>query len=76
MLLWWIMTSHLSACNLKCSPPRHLCVLHAVPDLQAVFNFIIAWTLMLGPLMFADRKAARVPRKFTLWVASMVSQRC
>jgi hypothetical protein len=41
--------------------------------LQALFNFVIAWSLMLGPLMFADRKAANVPRKWPLYIGTLVS---
>jgi hypothetical protein len=41
--------------------------------LQALFNVVIAWSLMLGPLMFSDRKAANVPRKWPLYIGSLVS---
>ncbi len=44
--------------------------------LQAVFNFVNAWSLMLGPLMFADRKAANVPKKLPLWIGTMVRPPC
>lgn len=43
---------------------------------QALFNFVIAWSLMLGPLMFADRKAANVQRKWPLFIGTLVGPAC
>ena len=37
-----------------------------------VFNFVIAWSLMLWPLMLADRKGAAVKDRFPLWLGTMV----
>lgn len=46
---------------------------HTMP-LQALFNVVIAWSLMLGPLMLSDRKAANVPRKWPLYIGTLVSR--
>ena len=37
-----------------------------------LFNFVIAWSLMLWPLMLADRKGAAVKNRFPLWLGTMV----
>lgn len=42
-------------------------------QLQALFNVVIAWSVMLGPLMFADRKAANVQRKWPLYIGTAVT---
>lgn len=53
-------------------PPDGTYLRAAVVLPQAVFNFVNAWSLMLGPLIFADRKAANVPKKLLLWIGTMV----
>lgn len=68
---------HRKLCSMfNASPAAHLAFILpacALP-LQALFNVVIAWSLMLGPLMFADRKAANVPRKWPLYIGSLVSR--
>ena len=38
---------------------------------EALFNFVNAFSLMLGPLMFADPRARNVANKWPLWIGTM-----
>jgi hypothetical protein len=63
-------------CPVFHAPPAALSASTVSPcamPLQALFNVVIAWSLMLGPLMFSDRKAANVPRKWPLYIGTLVS---
>ena len=42
------------------------------PVSLGVFNFVIAWSMLLWPLMLADRKGAAVKKRFPLWLGTMV----
>lgn len=41
------------------------------PVSEAVFNFVVAWSILLAIFIFADSKAAKVPNKWPLFIGSM-----
>ena len=42
------------------------------PVNEALFNFVNVWSLMLWPLMLADKKGAKVKNKFGIYFGTQV----
>lgn len=59
--------------------PRTLCALSVTavgvqehPVNEALFNLVNVWSLMLWPLMLADKKGAKVKNKFGIYFGTQV----
>ncbi len=43
------------------------------PVNEALFNLVNVWSLMLWPLMLADKKGAKVKNKFGIYLGTQVT---
>jgi len=43
---------------------------------EALFNLVNVWSLMLWPLMLADKKGAKVKSKFGIYLGTQVAALC